>query len=49
MAWLADRRERFTAQRWRTGHWLTPFGAVVLSVRVVRKKASGHYPLDQKF
>lgn len=42
-AWLAQRRERFTAQRWRTLHWLTPFGPVDLPVRVVREKASGCY------
>lgn len=39
--WLAWRRDRFTAQRWRTLQWLTPFGAVALPVRVVRQKASG--------
>lgn len=42
-AWLAPRRDRFTAQRWRTLHWLTPFGAVDLPVRRVRAKASGRY------
>lgn len=42
-AWLESRRPRFTAQRWRAIHWLTPFGAVDLPVRVVREKASGHY------
>jgi hypothetical protein len=41
--WLAQRRERFPAQRWRTLHWLTPFGAVALPVRLVREKASGRY------
>jgi len=42
-AWLESRRPRFTAQRWRALHWLTPFGAVDLPVRVVREKASGKY------
>lgn len=42
-AWLAARAERFTAQRWRALHWLTPFGPVALPVRVVREKASGKY------
>jgi hypothetical protein len=42
-AWLERRRERFNAQRWRAIHWLTPFGAVSLPVRVVREKASGQY------
>ncbi|HPC61756.1 MAG TPA: hypothetical protein PKX23_13925 [Verrucomicrobiota bacterium] len=41
--WLAWRRDRFTAQRWRTLQWLTPFGVVALPVRVVRQKASGRY------
>lgn len=42
-AWLAAHRQRFTVQRWRTLHWLTPFGEVRLPVRVVREKASGRY------
>lgn len=42
-AWLAQRRPRFSAQRWRALHWLTPFGPVELPVRVVREKASGRY------
>jgi hypothetical protein len=42
-AWLVQRHDRFTAQRWRTLHWLTPFGLVALPVRVVREKASGQY------
>jgi len=42
-AWLAQRRERFSAQRWRTLQWLTPFGPVELPVRVVREKAFGRY------
>lgn len=42
-AWLAARSERFTAQRWRRLHWLTPFGPLALPVRVVREKSSGHY------
>jgi hypothetical protein len=42
-AWLAQRRDRFNAQRWRTLQWLTPFGLVALPVRVVREKASGRY------
>lgn len=41
--WLEQRRARFTAQRWRSIHWLTPFGALDLPVRVVREKSSGHY------
>ncbi len=41
--WLAQRRPRFSAQRWRSLHWLTPFGPVALPVRVVREKASGRY------
>ena len=41
--WLAQRRPRYTAQRWRTLHWLTPFGPVDLPVRVVQEKASGRY------
>lgn len=41
--WLAQRRCRFTGQRWRRLHWLTPFGLVALPVRVVREKASGRY------
>jgi len=41
--WLAQRRDRFTAQRWRSLHWLTPFGPVDLPVRLVREKASGRY------
>lgn len=42
-AWLAQRHDRFVAQRWRSLHWLTPFGLVALPVRVVREKASGRY------
>ena len=42
-AWLQARSGRFTAQRWRAIHWLTPFGALALPVRVVREKASGKY------
>lgn len=42
-SWLAAHRHRFSAQRWRTLHWLTPFGPVDLPVRVVREKASGRY------
>ena len=42
-AWLQARAGRFTAQRWRAIHWLTPFGALALPVRVVREKASGQY------
>jgi hypothetical protein len=42
-AWLEARRDRFNAQRWRAIHWLTPFGALALPVRVVREKASGQY------
>jgi hypothetical protein len=41
--WLAAHRHRFTAQRWRTLHWLTPFGPVDLPLRLVREKASGRY------
>ena len=41
--WLAQRRARFSAQRWRRLHWLTPFGLVELPVRVVREKTSGRY------
>lgn len=47
-AWLAPRRSRFSAQRWRRLQWLTPFGPVELPVRVVREKASGRYfPLSK--
>jgi len=42
-AWLEARRDRFSAQRWRSLHWLTPFGPVSLPVRVVRERASGKY------
>jgi len=42
-AWLEARRDRFSAQRWRSLHWLTPFGPVSLPVRVVREKVSGKY------
>jgi len=42
-AWLQARSDHFTAQRWRSIHWLTPFGPLALPVRVVREKASGHY------
>jgi hypothetical protein len=31
------------AQRWRTLHWLPPFGRVGRSVRRVREKSSGRY------
>jgi hypothetical protein len=41
--WLARRRDRFCAQRWRCLHWLTPFGPLALPVRVVREKLSGKY------
>jgi hypothetical protein len=41
--WLAQRHDRFTAQRWRSLQWLTPFGAVDLPVRLVREKGSGRY------
>jgi hypothetical protein len=41
--WLAQRRSRFSAQRWRNLQWLTPFGSLELPVRVVREKASGRY------
>jgi hypothetical protein len=41
--WLAQRRSRFSAQRWRRLQWLTPFGSLELPVRVVREKASGRY------
>jgi AcrR family transcriptional regulator len=41
--WLAQRQPRFTAQRWRTLQWLTPFGLLELPVRVVREKTSGRY------
>jgi hypothetical protein len=41
--WLAQRHDRFTAQRWRTLDGLTPFGPLALPVRVVREKASGRY------
>lgn len=42
-AWLQGRHDRFSAQRWRSLHWLTPFGGVALPVRIVREKASGKY------
>ena len=42
-AWLAQHPNRFSAQRWCTLHWLTPFGPILLPVRVVRDKASGRY------
>lgn len=42
-AWLENRRDRFSAQRWRTIEWCTPFGPVELPVRLVREKASGKY------
>ena len=42
-AWLAQHPNRFSAQRWRTLHWLTPFGPIRLPVRVVRDKTSGRY------
>ena len=42
-AWLAATARRFSAQRWRSIHWLTPFGPLALPVRVVREKASGQY------
>jgi hypothetical protein len=42
-AWLAQHPNRFSAQRWRTLHWLTPFGPIRLPTRVVRDKASGRY------
>jgi hypothetical protein len=42
-AWLEQRCGRFIAQRWRTIHWLTPFGPVEVPVRVVRDKSSGRY------
>ena len=41
-AWLQARSGRFTAQRWRSIHWLTPFGALALPVSVVREKACVH-------
>ena len=41
--WLEQRSGRFSAQRWRSLQWLTPFGLVELPVRVVREKASGRY------
>ena len=42
-AWLAQHPNRFSAQLWRTFHWLTPFGPIRLPTRVVRDKASGRY------
>jgi len=42
-AWLAQYHNRFTAQRWRAIHWITPFGLIQLPVRLVREKASGRY------
>ena len=41
--WLQQRRPRFTAQRWRAIHWLTPFGDLELPVRVAQEKASHQY------
>jgi hypothetical protein len=42
-AWLQSRRQRFSAQRWRSIDWLTPFGPVAVPLRVVREKLSGKY------
>lgn len=41
--WLEERAQRFSAQRWRSIHWLTPLGPLDLPVRVVREKSSGKY------
>lgn len=42
-AWLAAHRPRFTAQRWRTIHWLSPFGKVPLPVRVLYHRLNGRH------
>lgn len=41
--WLEQRSDRFTAQRWRTIQWVTPFGLTQIPVRLVREKATGRY------
>jgi len=41
--WLAQRRERWTAVRWRGINQVTPFGSVRVPVRVVRRRLDGCY------
>lgn len=41
--WLCEHGADFCAQRWRLIHQLTPFGALRLPVRVVRRRVDGRY------
>jgi hypothetical protein len=41
--WLQERRTEFNAERWRFINQITPFGALRLPVRVVRRRSDGRY------
>ena len=40
--WLDSRRDRYTAQRWRTCEWVTPLGTVEIPNLVIRERDRDH-------
>lgn len=47
--WLEQQRPEWSAVRWRTIDQVTPFGALRLPVRVVRRRSDGRYRTLSKF